>query len=286
MPEESRATADAVQQRPNGDRLESWKEIARYLRRDVRTVQRWEESDGMPVRRLRRAHRAIPYAYKTELDTWWTSRSTADPPEAIEPQGSSAAVSRLAARPVASVALAAIVVVALTGGTYWLLRTRSDHPLTEVAPAPPVTTTSKTALSLFTEANRILEENGDNGAAEALLREAIANDPRFASGYIFLAWAVRRQNRPSSDYLPVAARAEQLAANATESERLFIRASADDMRGHEEEACGTFAALVRVQPDHSGAGTTSLIATAVEVTGLARPISLHEVPTVLPATST
>ena len=46
-----------------GERLESWKKIAAYLRRDVRTVQRWEQSNGLPVHRHQRAQRAIPYAY-------------------------------------------------------------------------------------------------------------------------------------------------------------------------------------------------------------------------------
>ena len=35
---------------PN-DRLDSWKEIAAYLDRDVTTVQRWEKREAMPVRR-------------------------------------------------------------------------------------------------------------------------------------------------------------------------------------------------------------------------------------------
>jgi len=34
-------------------RLESWKEIAAYLGRDVRTAQRWERLGGLPVHRLR-----------------------------------------------------------------------------------------------------------------------------------------------------------------------------------------------------------------------------------------
>src|SRR5947199_9909681 len=59
----------------NGDRLESWKEIAAYLRRDVRTVQRWEQTDGLPVHRHQRSQRPIPYAYKAEVDGWWTSRT-------------------------------------------------------------------------------------------------------------------------------------------------------------------------------------------------------------------
>jgi hypothetical protein len=31
------------------DFLGSWKEIAAYLGRDVRTVQRWEKKEGLPV---------------------------------------------------------------------------------------------------------------------------------------------------------------------------------------------------------------------------------------------
>jgi TolB-like protein len=57
------------------ERLESWKKIAAYLRRDVRTVQRWEQTNGLPIHRLNRAQRAVPYAYKKELDSWWASQS-------------------------------------------------------------------------------------------------------------------------------------------------------------------------------------------------------------------
>jgi hypothetical protein len=35
--------------RPPDDRLDSWKEIAAYMKRDVTTVQRWEKREGMPV---------------------------------------------------------------------------------------------------------------------------------------------------------------------------------------------------------------------------------------------
>jgi len=65
-----------------GERLESWKKIAAYLRRDVRTVQRWEQSNGLPVHRHQRAQRAIPYAYAKELDAWWTRQSDIAPSNA------------------------------------------------------------------------------------------------------------------------------------------------------------------------------------------------------------
>jgi Tol biopolymer transport system component len=57
------------------DRLDSWKEIATYLKRGVRTVQRWERDAGLPVHRLATEKRGAIYAYKTEIDLWWQTRS-------------------------------------------------------------------------------------------------------------------------------------------------------------------------------------------------------------------
>jgi tetratricopeptide (TPR) repeat protein len=55
-------------------KLSSWKEIAAYLGREVRTVQRWEKLDGMPVRRLFHEKRGSVYALAAELDAWVASR--------------------------------------------------------------------------------------------------------------------------------------------------------------------------------------------------------------------
>jgi hypothetical protein len=54
-----------------GDRLDSWKEIAAYLRRSVRCVQRWEKNQGLPIFRHRHASGATVCAYHWELDAWW-----------------------------------------------------------------------------------------------------------------------------------------------------------------------------------------------------------------------
>jgi TolB-like protein/Flp pilus assembly protein TadD len=56
------------------DRLDSWKEIAAYLRRDIRTVQRWEKNEGLPVHRHRHDKLGSIYAYKPELTDWFNSR--------------------------------------------------------------------------------------------------------------------------------------------------------------------------------------------------------------------
>jgi adenylate cyclase len=58
---------------PSG-RIDSWKEIAAYLKRGARTVQRWEREAGLPVHRLRHDRPGSVYAYKSEVDAWWLSR--------------------------------------------------------------------------------------------------------------------------------------------------------------------------------------------------------------------
>src|SRR3954463_6277435 len=59
----------------SGDRLDSWKEIAVYLNRDVTTVQRWEKREGMPVYRHVHERMGSVYASQAELDTWARSRN-------------------------------------------------------------------------------------------------------------------------------------------------------------------------------------------------------------------
>jgi Tol biopolymer transport system component len=61
-------------ERPSDDRLDSWKEIAAYLRRDVTTAQRWEKREGMPVHRHLHQKMGSVYAFKGDLDAWARSR--------------------------------------------------------------------------------------------------------------------------------------------------------------------------------------------------------------------
>jgi TolB-like protein/Tfp pilus assembly protein PilF len=60
--------------KPVEKRLDSWKEIASYLNRDVTTVQRWEKREGMPVHRHLHDKRGSVYALTKELDVWIQSR--------------------------------------------------------------------------------------------------------------------------------------------------------------------------------------------------------------------
>ena len=58
-------------------RLESWGEIAAYLRREIRTVQRWERYQGLPIRRLQIGKLGSVYAFRSELDKWYRERQPA-----------------------------------------------------------------------------------------------------------------------------------------------------------------------------------------------------------------
>ena len=69
------------------ERLESWKDIAAHFGRRVRTVQRWEKEEGLPVHRHAHRSRGSIFAIAGELDAWWASRTarTADLPGAQAP---------------------------------------------------------------------------------------------------------------------------------------------------------------------------------------------------------
>jgi TolB-like protein/tetratricopeptide (TPR) repeat protein len=65
-----------------GKKLDSWGEIASYLGREVRTVQRWERTEGLPVHRHEHKKKSTVYAYAGELDAWIRNRQPKDDPEA------------------------------------------------------------------------------------------------------------------------------------------------------------------------------------------------------------
>ena len=74
--EESPENAGLSREARAEELLDSWKEVAAYLKRDIRTVQRWEQEEGLPVHRLLHKQRATIYAYRPEIDDWLANRST------------------------------------------------------------------------------------------------------------------------------------------------------------------------------------------------------------------
>jgi len=78
----SGATPGPEGSNPPGKKLDSWGEIASYLGREVRTVQRWEGTEDLPVHRHEHKKKSTVYAYSGELDAWIKNRQPKDDPVA------------------------------------------------------------------------------------------------------------------------------------------------------------------------------------------------------------
>jgi tetratricopeptide (TPR) repeat protein len=107
------------------DRLDSWKEIAAYLRRDVRTVQRWHDRAGLPVHRHADAKQRGVFAFRGELDGWANESRTAAEAESppVHPPESRRRWPRVASWAAGGVSLLVVVSLALGWG-----REKSDPP--------------------------------------------------------------------------------------------------------------------------------------------------------------
>ena len=60
---------------PSSDRLDSWKEIAAFFGLTIRTVQRWETAENLPVYHHIHVKRCSVYALESELICWRDARS-------------------------------------------------------------------------------------------------------------------------------------------------------------------------------------------------------------------
>jgi Tol biopolymer transport system component len=127
-------------ERPLEDRLDSWKEIAAYLKRDVTTVQRWEKREGMPVHRHLHDRMGSVYASRADLDTWMNSRNlrvgrengnSALPPDPpIQPLHSEISTRKTRWR---TAFLVATVGALAIGASFWLQKTEHfwRNPITD-----------------------------------------------------------------------------------------------------------------------------------------------------------
>ena len=116
--------------KPPQDRLDSWKEIAVYLNRDVTTVQRWEKREGMPVHRHLHDKMGSVYTSREELDAWARSRKLQATQEgdgiALPPVSQAPPQSTVSSRPVrwrTGYLLVAVASVLAIASYLWLEKT-------------------------------------------------------------------------------------------------------------------------------------------------------------------
>lgn len=143
MDEVSAAPAASPQEsRERGTRLDSWKEIAAYLNRDLRTLQRWEKTANLPIRRLNKPGMRAVFAYTGDLDEWLQRQSpvpaeTADA-RAVTPASPDPAPSSARRAPSRAAAAAVVVLLGAVAVATFLFTRRGPPPL-EVLTARPVT---------------------------------------------------------------------------------------------------------------------------------------------------
>ena len=113
--------------------LDSWKEIATHVKRDVSTVQRWEKREGMPVHRHVHDKRGSVYAFSSELDAWLQSRKLRLEEEEEGGEAETPVDEECGYGPKATpwarlrLVLAGMAVLALLSVTYAMTRSHSAH---------------------------------------------------------------------------------------------------------------------------------------------------------------
>jgi serine/threonine-protein kinase len=135
-----------------GGRLDSWKEIAARLKRDVSTVQRWEKREGLPVHRHLHDKRGSVYAYASELDAWWDGRRQHLESSQAAPLATAAVPARFAFPRTIKIwtgSVLALVLIALGAAYMWISRrpptltTLADVRSLAVLPFKPLVSTAR-----------------------------------------------------------------------------------------------------------------------------------------------
>jgi Tfp pilus assembly protein PilF len=167
------------------DPLVGWKAIAAYLARDIRTVQRWELSEQLPVHRLEHHRQASAYAYRSELDEWRLRRSV-QPIEPAQPDPPQPITRRRRVWVMVTFGLVLSVVAVMT-----LVVRGGRRP----AGAAGGDTDNAQAYAAFAEGKALYAVRQYRGAITSLDR-AIARDPNYGSAWALLAKTYGRLAQP------------------------------------------------------------------------------------------
>ena len=196
------------------DRLIGWKAIASYLGRDIRTVQRWEAAEQLPIHRLEHQRQASAYAFRSELDAWQKQRSI--DPVVPAPARPAAVLSRSRVW-LWSVGTAAVLLVAIVLGSLLLMDDSRTVP-------PGEDTENAQAYAAFAEGRALYAARQYRQAVSALER-AVGRDAKYGSAWALLAKTHARLAQPvwaggveaSAHAAESARRAAELAPNSADT---------------------------------------------------------------------
>ncbi len=215
-----------------GDRLDGWKAIATHLGRDIRTVQRWELSEQLPIHRLEHKRRASAYAFTSELDAWLAARTAHDDEASSSDLAAPPAPSRRWRAAATALALVALVVAGILG--FRALRPRAESH----------DTSDPQAYAAFAEGSALYWSRQYRDAA-VWLERAVSRDPSYGLAWAFLSKTYGRLSQPmwaggraaSDRAAEAAARALTLAPGLAETHvalSLVARARSDVSRWRAE----------------------------------------------------
>ena len=148
----------------SSDSLDSWKAIAAYLKRDERTVLRWERDRGLPVHRIPGGGKPGVYALKSELDSWWKDAGT-HPPDARE---------KAVRRPrTPSVAVLPFVNLSAEKENEYFSDGLADEIITELTRIHGLRVTARTSSFAFRDRNLDVREIGKALGVSTLLEGSV-----------------------------------------------------------------------------------------------------------------
>ena len=125
-------------------RLDSWKEIAEYLRRDVRTATRWE-AQGLPLHRVAGGKGRSVFAFTNEIDAWMASHPAESEADVVvvepSPVPQALEASRRPRRTISISVACAVVVIGIGAAVM------SSGPVTPMDQLRPVVTVTASHVS-------------------------------------------------------------------------------------------------------------------------------------------
>jgi tetratricopeptide (TPR) repeat protein len=227
-----------------GRRLDSWKEIALFFSKDVRTVRRWEKERALPVHRAPGKPGGSVYAFTNELTEWLNSSDLpADEigsAEETEPSHRSRDL---------ILVLGALVFLVVAGvGITWFVRSRTAHVSGPAASTGGRGSSNPEAVDLYLKGRFEWNKRTPESLNKAVdyFTQAIVHDPSYAQAYAGLAdtYNLLREYTamPSNEAFPraiaAAKKAVELDDSLSEAHRALAFASFNwewDFSGAERE---------------------------------------------------